>query len=94
MKRTPLVKRRADGAIGHGRQIAHGKHVIHVLEEPTHSPQNPFIGDFLIWKGSNRLFRRDINGQWGAVYHKSSVYQDVIARLYEEGIDQRAGDGS
>lgn len=92
MKRSPLVKK---GTIGHGRQIGYGDKIIHVLEGHETGPgPGAFVGDFLIWKGSSQLFRRDINGQWRAVYHKGSDYMGVMARLREEGIDLIDGDDS
>lgn len=81
MKRSPLVK-------GHvARLVTYGRQLIHVLDNPADSPQNPFIGDFLIWRGSENLYVKNKDGMWVKVDRRMSVYQDVIARLYEEGID-------
>ena len=91
MKRSPLVKK---GTIGHGRQIGYGDKIIHVLEEPTDYPQFPFVGDFLTWRGSENLYVKNKDGVWVKVDRRMSVYQDVKARLYEEGIDLQAGDDS
>lgn len=88
MKRTPLVKKGAAHLVSYGRQI------IHVLEEPTDYPQFPFVGDFLTWRGSQNLYVKNKDGMWVKVDRRMSVYQDVKARLYEEGIDLWAGDES
>lgn len=88
MKRSPLVKKDAAHLVGYGRQL------IHVLEESTDSPQNAFVGDFLTWRGSEGIYRRDSSGSWIMVHPQSSVYLEVVARLYEEGINLRAGDDS
>lgn len=88
MKRTPLVKGEA------ARLVAYGRQIIHVLDNPIDSPQSAFVGDFLTWRGSQKIYRKDSSGPWTMVHPQSSVYQDVVARLYEEGINQRAGDDS
>ena len=88
MKRSPLVKKSA------ARLVSYGKQIIHVLDNPTDSPQSAFVGDFLTWRGSENLYVKNKDGVWVKVDRRMSVYQDVKARLYEEGIDLQAGDDS
>ncbi len=89
MKRSPLVKKDAAHLVGYGRQL------IHVLEGHETGPgPGAFVGDFLIWQGTQNLYVKNKDGMWVKVDRRMSVYQDVKARLYEEGINLRAGDES